>query len=345
MIKRIPFISIIVPCYNVEQYIDECLYSLTNQTLKNIEIICVEDCSTDSTLDKLIKWEEKDTRIRIIKHEDNKGVGTARNTGIKAAKADYVAFVDSDDFVSTNKYECLYRLSDNGNADLVASAKYIRHSEKDITITQIPRQVTRIENIRRHVLTHGFPIWNTIIKKSIIIQNDLFFPDRLIYEDNAVSTCFFLCAKSIAIYYDEPLHYYRINNNTSITKQKGNLTFFDRLETAILFYNNTKRLGFYNRYKDEVEYAFFYLFYKNTVLGSLTKFDNHPPACIIKTIPKRYRTTTSVDIKKNPYYRMNKPPKLVFFVAHYPEFTKLWILMSKLWKKTHQLIYRINQLI
>lgn len=341
---RTPLISIIVPCYNVEQYIDECLYSLTNQTINNIEIICVEDCSTDSTLDKLTEWKDKDNRIRIITHEANKGLGTARNTGIKAANAEYVAFVDSDDYVSINKYECLYNLSDNGNADLVASAKYIRHGEKDIIITQIPRQVTGIEDIRRHVLTHGFSIWNSIIKKSIIIQNDLFFPDRLIYEDAPVSTCLFLCAKTFAVIYDDPLHYYRINP-FSITQQKSNLTFFDRLETAILFYNNTKRLGFYNRYKDEVEYAFFYLFYKNTVLGSLTKFDNHPPACIIKTIPKRYRTTTSVDIKKNPYYRMNKPPKLVFVVAHYPEFTKLWILMSKLWKKTHQLLYRINQLL
>ncbi len=329
---EIPLISIIVPCYNVVQYIDECLYSLTNQTLKNIEIICVEDCSTDSTLDKLTKWKDKDTRIRIIKHEENKGIGTARNTGTKAAKAEYVAFVDSDDYVSINKYECLYNLSDNGNADLVASAKYIRHCEKDITITQIPRQVTGIENIRSHVLTHGFSIWNSMIKKSIFFQNDLFFPDRLLYEDAPVSTCLFLCARTIAVYYDEPLHYYR-TNPSSITQQKGNLTYFDRLETAIMFYNNTKRLGFYYKYKDEIEYAFFYLFYKNTILYSLKKFNNNPPSKIIKTIPKRYKRVTSVDIKKNHYYRKNKPPFLLYAVAHYPELIKIWILMFKIWKK------------
>lgn len=329
---EIPLISIIVPCYNVVQYIDECLYSLTNQTLKNIEIICVEDCSTDSTLDKLTKWKDKDTRIRIVKHEENKGIGTARNTGIKAAKAEYVAFVDSDDYVSINKYECLYNLSDNGNADLVASAKYIRHCEKDITITQIPRQVTGIENIRSHVLTHGFSIWNSMIKKSIFFQNDLFFPDRLLYEDAPVSTCLFLCARTIAVYYDEPLHYYR-TNPSSITQQKGNLTYFDRLETAIMFYSNTKRLGFYYKYKDEIEYAFFYLFYKNTILYSLKKFNNNPPSKIIKTIPKRYKRVTSVDIKKNYYYRKNKPPFLLYAVAHYPELTKIWIPMFKIWKK------------
>lgn len=333
-------ISVIVPCYNVENYIDECLHSLTNQTLKSIEIICVEDCSQDGTLDKLIKWEGKDNRIRIIRHEVNKGVGSARNTGIKAAKADYVAFVDSDDFVSKNKYECLYNLSDKGHVDLVVASQYIKHCETDVLITQIPRRVIGIENIRCYVLTHGFPNWNSIIKKSIFIQNDLFFPDRLIYEDNAVATCFFLCANTIAVYYDEPLHYYRINNKRSITQQKSDITFFDRLETAILFYNNTKRLGFYNQYKDEIEYAFFYLFYKNTILGSLEKFDNHPPVNIVKTIPQRYRTTTSVDIKKNPYYRMNKPPVLVFAVAHYPEFAPLWTLMSKMWRTTRQLLHR-----
>jgi glycosyltransferase involved in cell wall biosynthesis len=326
------YISIIVPCYNTEKYIDDCLYSLTNQTINNIEIICIEDGSQDGTLEKLIKWEEKDTRIRIIRNEENKGIGFARNTGIKAAKADYVAFVDSDDFVSENKYKCLYDLSNSGSVDLIVSSKYNIHNEKEFTITRIPPHITEIESIRRHVLTHGFSIWNSIIKKNIFYKNDLFFPDRLLYEDAPVSTCLFLCARTIAVYYDEPLHYYRMNPS-SITQRKGNLTYFDRLETAIMFYNNTKRLGFYYKYKDEIEYAFFYLFYKNTILYSLKKFNNNPPSKIIKTIPKRYKRVTSVDIKKNHYYRNNKPPFLLYAVAHYPELTKIWIPMFKIWKK------------
>ncbi len=326
-------VSIIVPCYNAEKHIDQCLYSLTHQTMKNIEIICIEDASTDGTLKKLVEWGKKDARIRIIIHEENKGVGSARNSGIRTAKAEYVAFVDSDDFVSEKKYDCLYDLSDNGHVDLIVSSQYNKHCEKDTVITQIPKQVVGIESIRRHVLTHGFPIWNSIVKKSIIYQNDLFFPDHMLYEDSPVSTCLFLCAKTIAIYYEEPLHYYRRNNPYSITQQKGNLTYFDRLETAIMFYNNTKRLGFYHKYKDEIEYAFFYLFYKNTILYSLKKFNNNPPSKIIKTIPKRYKRVTSVDIKKNHYYRKNKPPFLLYAVAHYPELTKIWILMFKIWKK------------
>ena len=111
-----PLISIVVPCYNVEKYVDECLDSLVHQTLENIEIICVDDCSTDSTLEKLTEWKKKDSRITVIKHDTNMGTGSARNTGIKISKADYVTFVDSDDIVTHDKYECLYNLSKNGNS-------------------------------------------------------------------------------------------------------------------------------------------------------------------------------------------------------------------------------------
>ena len=341
----VPLISVIIPCYNTEPYIDECLISLANQTLKDIEIICVEDGSTDGTFAKLSDWEKKDSRVIVIRHDKNKGLGSARNAGIRMAKADYVAFVDSDDFVTIDKYQCLYNLSQGGSLDLVVFSQHILYGETEKIITQIPKHLTDIDNIRRYVLVHGFSIWKSIVKKEVIYKNNLFFPDYLYYEDAPVSTCLFLCAKSIAVYYDKPLHYYRRNNYTSITQKKGDLKFFDRLETAIMFYNNTKRLGFYNRYNDEIEYAFFYLFYKNTILGALLKFDNNPPANIIKTIPKRYKATTSVNIKKNPYYKMNKPPMFAFLVAHYPEFTPLWIQMYNAWGKGYQLLYKTKQLL
>ena len=329
---RSPLVSVIVPCYNVEHYIDECLITLTNQTLKDIEIICVDDCSTDGTSNILLEWAKNDCRIIVIRHEKNKGVGSARNTGIRMAKADYVAFVDSDDFVATDKYECLYSLSQGGEIDLIVSSQHYLYGETESVTNQIPNTLTNIDDIRRHVLIHGFSIWKSIVKKYIIFNNNLFFPDRLCYEDAPVSTCLFLCSNSIACYSDKPLHYYRINNSSSITKTKGNMNYFDRLETAVLFYHNTKRLNVYTKYKDEIEYAFFHLFYENTILGATKKFSPLPYKTI-KTIPARYKETTSHNIKNNPIYRINKAPGIVFATAYYPELLWLWRPLYSIWSK------------
>ena len=99
-------VSILIPCYNVEKYIRQCLDSVVNQTLKDIEIICINDGSTDSTLDILRKYENRDNRIKVIsKH--NSGYGASMNIGLETAKGEYVGIVESDDFVEPNMFEKL----------------------------------------------------------------------------------------------------------------------------------------------------------------------------------------------------------------------------------------------
>ena len=110
-------ISIIVPIYNVEDYLPRCLNSLINQTLKEIEIICVIDGSTDNSYKITKKYAKKDKRIKILNLESNKGVSVARNTGIKHAKGEYLGFIDADDFVDSRFFEHLY--NNRGNYDLI----------------------------------------------------------------------------------------------------------------------------------------------------------------------------------------------------------------------------------
>ena len=98
------FVSIIIPVFNAAPYLDKCLSSVTNQRLKNIEIICVDDGSTDRSLEILSKYEKNDARIRIIRQK-NSGVSAARNKGILNAKGEYIAFLDADDFVDKNTYK------------------------------------------------------------------------------------------------------------------------------------------------------------------------------------------------------------------------------------------------
>lgn len=121
MHNHTPQISIIIPVYNTSKYLDQCLNSLVNQTLTDIEIICVDDCSPDDSASILQNWSEKDSRIKVIRHAQNKRQGGARNTGIKAATADYVGFVDSDDYVSHDFYALLASLMPTSSA-LVATA-------------------------------------------------------------------------------------------------------------------------------------------------------------------------------------------------------------------------------
>ena len=111
-------ISVIIPVYNVEKYLDKCLESVLTNTYQNLEVICVNDGSTDNSLDILDKWEKKDSRIYIISHE-NRGLPEARNSGLEVATGEYTAFIDSDDWVHPRYFESLLNCMEESNADMV----------------------------------------------------------------------------------------------------------------------------------------------------------------------------------------------------------------------------------
>ena len=120
-------ISIIVPVYNTEKYLEKCLNSLISQTLEDIEILCINDGSTDNSIKILEQYANRDSRIKII-NKKNAGVSAARNTGISQAKGEYLGFVDSDDYVDLNFYEKLYNTAKEYNAS-IAVAGIIRFNE------------------------------------------------------------------------------------------------------------------------------------------------------------------------------------------------------------------------
>lgn len=114
------FFSVIVPVYNVEKYLSECLESIINQTYKKFECICVNDCSKDDCAKILSEYEKKDSRIRVINHSKNKGLGGGRNTGVENAHGKYVIFIDSDDYIDTSMLEQLNNEAIKyGNPDII----------------------------------------------------------------------------------------------------------------------------------------------------------------------------------------------------------------------------------
>ena len=121
-------VSVVVPAYNVENYIEDCLKSLINQTLKEIEIIVVNDGSTDNTFEIINKYANLDFRIKVISQE-NQGISVTRNNGIKIAKGEYIGFVDSDDWVDENYFEELYNTAKKFDAD-ISVASILKHKPK-----------------------------------------------------------------------------------------------------------------------------------------------------------------------------------------------------------------------
>lgn len=269
-----PKVSVIVPVYNVERYLEQCLDSLIDQTLKDIEIICINDASTDGSLSILKRYAKKDDRIVLINLKENKRQGGARNAGIKIAKGEYLGFVDSDDWVSPNMYENLWNASQNGTIDLVCSDyNTYKEKEKEIIITEnIPGSVfsLAIKDQYRHFILHGGRIWTNIFKRELILDNNLLFPEKLIYEDNAIMPALYCSAKTTAKV-NRALYYYRLNN-TSTTGSKDNIRFFDRLETSVTYLEHMKRLGLYDQYKEEIEYHFYELYYYTSLLGCFFRF-------------------------------------------------------------------------
>lgn len=176
-----PNISVIVPVYNVEKYLERCLKSLLNQTFKDIEIICVNDGSTDNSLQIL----EKFNGIKII-NQQNSGLSVARNTGLKSATGEFVAFVDSDDFIDPDFYEKLYAKCIQYNAD-VACAGIIRENNKKKNILVEYKDESFSTTIKEKFEIAKCPqynfVWNKLYRKSFLIDNHITFVPGMIYED------------------------------------------------------------------------------------------------------------------------------------------------------------------
>lgn len=219
-------ISIILPVYHVEDYIEQCLDSLINQTYRDIEIICINDCTMDNSITIVKEHQKKDKRIRLINHDTNKGLGGARNTGIKEARGEYILFVDSDDYIDTSMVEELHTAVTASKSDAAVCGIMLANE-----ITQIctPHKAFHYDNLavsktynienNKAILTDMWPsAWNKLWKKSIIIENGITFKEQILYEDHTFFYEYFSKCRTF-IYIDKPLYYYRQQRPRSITTQ------------------------------------------------------------------------------------------------------------------------------
>ena len=234
-------ISIIIPIYNVEKYLRECLNSVVNQTFKNIEIICVNDGSLDNSSTILEEFVQKDSRIKVI-NKENGGYASAINTGLDIAQGEFIQIVESDDYCSATMCANMYNKIANTDADLVTSdfyflnknktkvCKYLNFKDQDIeffNLTSLPYIIAK----------QAFP-WKSLYRKSFLDKNNI----RMLqdgngaYEDQPWNAMVLSYAKKI-LYVNKPLYYYRLDANGSSTNngKKSMINYIKRKEQTKKF--------------------------------------------------------------------------------------------------------------
>lgn len=204
-------VSLIIPVYNVEAYLRKSLDSAVNQTLDDFEIIAVNDGSTDSSYEILKEYENKYDNFRVI-NQKNGGLSAAKNAGIKIAKGEYIAFLDSDDYLDKNFLETLYNMAVNNNAEIACCNFKFYFPESDIKITMPTLPKGGVYSKRRALkelildcTIHHFS-WNKLCKRSIFEENNIQFYD-MYFEDISTSPRLFYSANKVAIT-PKPLYYY-----------------------------------------------------------------------------------------------------------------------------------------
>ena len=224
-------VTIIVPIYNVEKYLKECIESIINQTYKNLEIILVNDGSTDDSLKICMNYKKKDNRIVII-NKTNGGLSDARNKGIDAANGKYICFVDSDDYISSAYVELLYNEARKNNTDIVlCGIKYVNDEKKILSEYAYKKNFVKSgkELLIDYYQENGVEVivaWNKLYKRELF--NTYRYNVGKIHEDEFLTYKILYNLDKVSIISDK-LYYYR-KNDTSIVNKKFNLKRLDLLE-------------------------------------------------------------------------------------------------------------------
>ena len=250
-----PKISVIVPVYNVEKYLSKCLDSLINQTLKDIEIICVDDASTDKSVEIIRHYIEKDKRISLLQHSQNKGLGAARNTGIKAAKSELIAFVDSDDYVDLDTYEKVVKNIGEDIDLLCFGTEAYNHKEESRKKSDEEyyaiRYSGKIPLSNDILLLTNVSSCNKIFKKSIIEKYQISYPEGLRYEDAYFFYVYCFWVKNIFFMPDKFYHYLRRDNSImdeTFCKKPG--CSIDHTKIVIELYHYIKKHNLFDRWSN-----------------------------------------------------------------------------------------------
>ena len=327
-------LSIIVPVYNMaaDGKLNFCLDSLMNQTITDYEIIAVDDCSTDNSLDILKEYESKyPNKFRAIHSPVNKRQGGAKNIGIREAKGEWIGFIDSDDWITSDFYERLLNRAAETGADCVGcDYSRVDHHTFKVGIVEHnnkPEQSGVLDHEKRKslILDVGSLVIK-IYKRQFILENELFFPEHIFYEDNAVGKSYVILNKHFE-YIDEPLYYYYQHGDSTVhTFSEGRCE--DRMAAARIMIEQAKKFGYYDEFLPELEYTFTVLHYINTLFTYMVGV-RPTKLSYVKKMGDELRAYFP-DFQKNVYYIERTHPEEKKLIAMQQKSTLQFVVYYKL---------------
>ena len=257
-----PKVSVIVPVYNTEKYLEKCLTSLATQTLKDIEIIIVNDGSPDNS-DKIIsKFTKKHPNFKSYKKE-NGGLSDARNYGIKKATGDYLGFIDSDDYAEKNMFEALYNKAISNNFDITVCDIYLEEKGAKKVISSLVFNDINKEEIKEQMVNIYPAVWNKLYKKDLFTK-DNYFKKGVLFEDVEFFYRLVPYINSIGVVNEPLINYVQREGAITKTFDKRMYHYIDNFNGIIDFYNQK---GFYEEYKEELEYVYVRYLYATFIKG------------------------------------------------------------------------------
>lgn len=262
-------ISVIIPCFNVEKYIDRCFDSLQRQTLgmEQMELIFVDDASTDHTCEKLLSYEQSfPDSVIVIRFSENQKQGTARNIALEYASAAYVGYVDADDWVETNMFEKMLSAMETYDCDFVCCGwDYARDPEHrkptknwgNKGYMNLEDPVVRTEFIRSKVALVA--MWDKIFKKNFLLEHQIFCPEKILNEDIFFTYLVFVYAKS-CYFIEEALYHYFVNEHGTMRQKKQEYQF-DKMTVTFGFLQTCIQRGLMEQNKEIIEWLFLERYY------------------------------------------------------------------------------------
>ena len=274
--QKSPKISIITPVYNADLYLEECLNSLVNQTLQDIEIICVNDNSKDKSLKILENFSKKDKRIKIINFEQTCGQSRARNVALEQTSGKYIGFVDADDFVDPDMFEKMYKKAQNSDIvmcqakvfdDKVKTYKDDAYFALDCFDDKFAEKPFTHEDTKDFATEINVSVWNKIYRAEFLKKSGVKFQEGFIYEDLPYFYEVYTQAKKVVLL-KEFLYSYRINNqNSTMTRTDKNVK--DRVDMASRAYDILKKQKYFEEIKSNVLNTIIHdLFYRCLIIDS-----------------------------------------------------------------------------
>ncbi len=310
-------LSVIIPVYNAEKFICKCLNSLLGQTLKEVEIIVVDDRGPDNSMQLVRELKDRvddENRIRIIEMPHNSGAAAARNYGLKYAQGEYVAFVDSDDWCEPAMYETLYNLAKKGNCDWCYANAIKEYPDGRKVVLKQPEEPSGdlTPNVRKEMLSRFVAyFWTSIYRRDFLIENHIEFPLYRFSEDSFFVWKVVMHAQRFATVNEEFYHY--IVQPNSVSNIYDGTKHQQKVEVFTLLINDFRAEQKYLPYKSELDY----LYIKKGLFIPLSVSAIYGGTEFVEQKNAIFRSAESLisDYKGNVYLRKNVPLRILLFVA------------------------------